>query len=516
MLLFRSTSSILKIVNKLPRNNKMLKFVTGLIAGTMLAASSLSSASAESQMLPFDCSANIYQISDGQFYSYDPIANKFTLMSSSTQIANLNAMGFNSADKYIYGLKDSTHLYKFYNDGSNDGGRTLISGAAEVVGGDFVAPNKMLTVGDEGAFTLLDVSTLTVSAFTSTPINSWKANDMAFAPGSNKIYGVDGHTLYIGTLNLSTSSVSVSTKTIQGLGADSGWWGAAYLDVSGNSYFYNNTSHNVFKISAAELANSSPTAVLATNSSGLAGGTNDGASCPLASSPFGPIVTTTDPTVITSSTATLHGTVSTGSISGSAVPVGDIKICYSTSNAIVDGLLEDRSHCFAATPSSLPISTPPTAVELPVTGLSLSTIYYYQTQATNTAGRIGFGQVVDFIIPAAVTFMPNGGSGQMSNQINTTPEALHSSTFTRSGYVFNGWNTNSDGSGSVYLDGQQYNFVRNMTMYAQWKPTFGATTQTLAYTGYKNWLVPVGFGFSVSGILFLLAAKCMPKRRRNY
>lgn len=72
-----------------------------------------------------------------------------------------------------------------------------------------------------------------------------------------------------------------------------------------------------------------------------------------------------------------------------------------------------------------------------------------------------------------VEFDANGGKGSMSSQAMTYDQSvrLTTSTFTKDGYVFNGWNTKKDGSGTSYIDGQS---VRNIltegkiTLYAQW------------------------------------------------
>lgn len=71
-----------------------------------------------------------------------------------------------------------------------------------------------------------------------------------------------------------------------------------------------------------------------------------------------------------------------------------------------------------------------------------------------------------------IAYNPNGGSGSTtysdykaegeSNTIVTTSS-------TRSGYRFIGWNTAADGTGTTYTVGQSYGGP-NITLYAQWKP----------------------------------------------
>lgn len=75
-----------------------------------------------------------------------------------------------------------------------------------------------------------------------------------------------------------------------------------------------------------------------------------------------------------------------------------------------------------------------------------------------------------------VRFNENGGTGTMSNQehIYSSTQALSPNLFTKPGYVFCGWNTKADGSGTFYKDKQS---VKNLTnieidfvdLYAIWE-----------------------------------------------
>ena len=70
-----------------------------------------------------------------------------------------------------------------------------------------------------------------------------------------------------------------------------------------------------------------------------------------------------------------------------------------------------------------------------------------------------------------ITFNANGGSGSMSSETVSSGSSvsLPANTFTRSGYEFVGWNTNADGYGVPYTNGQRITPSRNITLYAQWK-----------------------------------------------
>jgi uncharacterized repeat protein (TIGR02543 family) len=73
-----------------------------------------------------------------------------------------------------------------------------------------------------------------------------------------------------------------------------------------------------------------------------------------------------------------------------------------------------------------------------------------------------------------VTFNANGGTGTMTPQVSGVPAALNANTFTRAGYVFTGWNTATDGTGTAYANRATYGFTTDVTLYAQWAPAGNA------------------------------------------
>lgn len=78
----------------------------------------------------------------------------------------------------------------------------------------------------------------------------------------------------------------------------------------------------------------------------------------------------------------------------------------------------------------------------------------------------------DYYYYKHVTFDNNGGSGEMAQQTIENSGTLTSSTMYRDGYVFIGWNTKSDGSGTAYADGATLTATSedkgSVTLYAQW------------------------------------------------
>jgi uncharacterized repeat protein (TIGR02543 family) len=76
------------------------------------------------------------------------------------------------------------------------------------------------------------------------------------------------------------------------------------------------------------------------------------------------------------------------------------------------------------------------------------------------AGKIPFHKV---------TFMANGGKGNMAVERHNGETALSPVHFSRSGYTFIDWNTKANGSGTSYLGGAAYSFRSSRSLFAQWK-----------------------------------------------
>lgn len=78
-----------------------------------------------------------------------------------------------------------------------------------------------------------------------------------------------------------------------------------------------------------------------------------------------------------------------------------------------------------------------------------------------------------------VSYNANGGSGAPSSQTKWYGETLTLSTTqpTRTGYTFDGWNTNASGTGTDYSVGDTYTANSALTLYAKWTPI----TYTVSY-----------------------------------
>ena len=72
-----------------------------------------------------------------------------------------------------------------------------------------------------------------------------------------------------------------------------------------------------------------------------------------------------------------------------------------------------------------------------------------------------------------ITFYANDGSGRYETQEEEGYESfqLDPNSFTRVGYVFNGWNTKANGTGTNYIDSQTINSISSdLNLYAKWSP----------------------------------------------
>ena len=77
-----------------------------------------------------------------------------------------------------------------------------------------------------------------------------------------------------------------------------------------------------------------------------------------------------------------------------------------------------------------------------------------------------------------ILFNANGGNGSMNAQFfpNGVQQTVSANTFTRSGFIFTGWNTAADGTGTSYNNEAVLTLTENIALYAQWTNASGGTT----------------------------------------
>ena len=85
----------------------------------------------------------------------------------------------------------------------------------------------------------------------------------------------------------------------------------------------------------------------------------------------------------------------------------------------------------------------------------------------------------------SITYNANGGTGTTASQTKPYGESINIRTngFTRTGYVFKGWNTKADGTGTSYSAGVAYSANADLALYAQWKAVYSITYNGNGNTG---------------------------------
>jgi len=95
-------------------------------------------------------------------------------------------------------------------------------------------------------------------------------------------------------------------------------------------------------------------------------------------------------------------------------------------------------------------------------------------------GKLYNTNITITVVPYTVTFNANGGSGTPP-VAQTGPITLPSgSGLSKTGYIFGGWNTMADGTGTNYNAGTNYTPSGNVTLYANWLHPLSAPTEVSA------------------------------------
>lgn len=129
-----------------------------------------------------------------------------------------------------------------------------------------------------------------------------------------------------------------------------------------------------------------------------------------------------------------------------------------------------------------------TGTSIAKTGLTASTTYTGTVTVTSSTGHTAQAnyslRTSDPATNYTLSYNANGGTGTMSDTIGNGTVTLRTNTFTRTNCNFNGWNTNSAGTGTSYANGASYTLSATATLYAKWTAaTNSATAPTVSFTG---------------------------------
>ncbi len=109
----------------------------------------------------------------------------------------------------------------------------------------------------------------------------------------------------------------------------------------------------------------------------------------------------------------------------------------------------------------------------------------YVTPGDSTSGSVFYSYATE----TTVTFEGNGAEGSMPAQSSVFAQPLAPNNyFTKAGYRFTGWNTQANNGGVAYANEATYNFLADMTLYAQWEaiPGYKFTVQFDSNAAYQD------------------------------
>ncbi|WP_286300098.1 LruC domain-containing protein [Vibrio apostichopi] len=239
---------------------------------------------------PFDTcpsKAYLFQSTPVQVWGVNLVTGSTTLLEDDTGMnANINGVGFDFQDRYIYGY-DTTNkrLVRLGQDFQ-----------AEVISASGLPTDHTFYVGDvydhvyylyrtgKGLFTV-DLSpldsdpnaTVTVNKIAGSPATV-RLTDFAFHPSDGSLYGIDNNSGGLFSFNPTTGA-----ETYIGDTGETGTFGAGYFDVNGYYYVSRNQDGKIYRINLSpdNAANIAAGIVPAVEfvSNGPASGQNDGARC---------------------------------------------------------------------------------------------------------------------------------------------------------------------------------------------------------------------------------------------
>ena len=277
---------------------------------------------------PFVCTPNFYEEAASYLWGFDAVTQTYVAINSSPQAVDLNPIGYDTLDNYIYGVGGS-EVYQIGSDGNETpiGTPTYVAATS----GDFIpGTNFLLTEnGSGGPFDLIDVvSTSPASAVKPASVvlgatagsATFGGNDFALTYVASDqdyigyglkmsgtgaavlskavvpqsiVYANDNSTLW-SSLPSGTIANAITVTAVSGITfpaaytpASSDAFGSAYSDSSGDVFFLANNDKDLYEATAAQVASGTGFQLsYKASATNLTGGSYDGADCSSASSPF--------------------------------------------------------------------------------------------------------------------------------------------------------------------------------------------------------------------------------------
>ena len=428
------------------------------LANANLAASTSSTSYVD---VPFTCEAKLYQIGrpsatypnggsqEPRLFTYAPVSNTFTPETKykTLTVSSPAAIGYNTSDNFIYGVLhsnpkrilriDATGNFKELGSytHNNDSGTALTENK-----GDFWNKENKLIIGAFNYYATVDVTNTgsqTAERLNLTGDIIRFTSDVTIV--GDTMYAMEGTNLNV--INLDTRVGIIKTviptkppgSTAEDIRAGDGQglsfnrdvspysgdqWGSSYADSSGNIFFFNNVTGQVWLITADELSKTSPIIKpVGSGKSFITGSAltliapNDGASCPNAPSPYSSVITGTTADNISSTSATFSAATNPVTVNPIGIPTS-VKYCYGETSATSGGALLSctltaSSPANASTGTPLTGSSAITLSPLSISGLIAGTTYFWQT-VTTSEWATTYGSVNSFttLSPPAVATTP--------------------------------------------------------------------------------------------------------------
>ena len=247
---------------------------------------------------PFTCDNKFYQVIQGNLHTLDPVNGSYTQIAT-TGSTNINAIGYNIEDNYIYGINNSAswgslgELVRFEHDGTVtqlgvpvgltvSPGRAIDSGVFDASGNLWVLD----ATATGGNTSLRALQRIDVSANTATTVTSNIPLGFDIVYANNKLYGISLSSNTLTTYDITTNTYD--QKAVSGLPTSS--YGAAWYTSDGKMFFSQNGNGTIYEITDYDTPTPSATAVL----HGEVTNNNDAANCPTATSPIPVSIQATD------------------------------------------------------------------------------------------------------------------------------------------------------------------------------------------------------------------------------
>ena len=233
------------------------------------------------QATPFtECpsKAFLFQSNNVQIYGVNLLTGNYSLLEDYVGIdGNINAVGFNFDDRYIYGFNTSS--FEVVKVGGDFQATVLpVSGlpADKTFFVGDVADNFYYVYRKNVGFYKINLDDTRENYLQAIEIvgadTSMSLTDFAIHPGDGNLYAVDNSSGLLYRISLDDGS-----KTALGDTGETGTFGAGYFDVNGYYYVSRNSDGKIFRIDLTDPDN--PVAESVLFAQGPFSGQNDGARC---------------------------------------------------------------------------------------------------------------------------------------------------------------------------------------------------------------------------------------------